>query len=146
MAATEGVNKMIASFKIISLASALSAGIVTAYDLPQVRDSAAPMGKTYYDRVLPSEPVEGSRAVTVAATMPETTGSVAGATQSGKSDQLRTDPTCASQTWPNISRDCLVAENGTPVRKAARTITIEKREGANTSILVRVPTTGVASR
>ena len=146
MAATEGVNKMFATFKMIGLASALSAGVVTAYDLPQMRDTAAPAGKTYYDRVLPSDPIEGSRTITVAAAMPETTGSVKVATQPGKGDQLRTDPTCASQTWPNISRDCLVAENGTPVRKAARTITIEKREGANTSTLVRVPATGIASR
>jgi hypothetical protein len=137
---------MFATFKMIGLASALSAGVVTAYDLP--RQSPEPAGKTYYDRVLPSDPIEGQRAVTVALTMPETTGSVkeASAAAPGKSDQLRTDPACSAQTWPNISRDCLVAENGTPIRKPARTITIERRESANTSTLVRVPATGVASR
>ena len=137
---------MFATFKMIGLASALSAGVVTAYDLP--RQSPEPVGKTYYDRVLPSDPIEGERAITVAAAMPETTGSVATETAAapGKADQLRTDPSCQAQTWPNISRDCLVAENGTPIRKATRTITIEKREGANTSTLVRVPATGVASR
>jgi hypothetical protein len=136
---------MIATFKMIGIASALSAGVVTAYDLPQLRDTAAPAGKTFYDRVLPSDEIEAPRTVAYAVASPETTGSVKEVRQDGKGDQLKS-PTCASQTWPNISRDCLVAETGTPVRAPARTITIEKREGANTSVLVRVPSTGVASR
>ena len=133
---------MIASFKMIGLASALSAGVVTAYDLP--RQSAEPAGKTYYDRILPSDEIEAPKTV-VALSVPETTGSVKASAEPGKGDRLA-DPSCAAQTWPNISRDCLVAENGTPIRKPVRTITIEKREGANTSTLVRVPATGVASR
>ncbi len=136
---------MFATFKIISLTAALSAGVVTAYDLP--RETVAPVGKTFYDRVLPSDRVEAPKAVAYAASLPETTGSVREVRQDGKGDQLRgLDQSCAAQTWPNISRDCVVAENGTPVRKPVRTITIEKRESANTSTLVRVPATGVASR
>ena len=135
---------MIASFKMIGLASALSAGVVTAYDLP--RQSAEPAGKTYYDRILPSDEIEAPKAV-VALSVPETTGSVQTAAQPGKGDQLKSQaPACSVQTWPNISRDCLVAEDGTPIRKPARTITIEKRESANTSTLVRVPAAGVATR
>ena len=149
MAATEGVKKMIASFKMIGLVSALSAGVVTAYDLP--RPSAEPSGKTFYDRILPSDETEAPKRVAYALSIPETTGSVKAAVQPGKGDRLGDqlkvqNPACSAQTWPNISRDCLVAENGTPIRKATRTITIEKREGANTSTLVRVPATGVASR
>ena len=133
---------MLATFKVIGLTAALSAGVVTAYDLPEARDAAAP-GKTYYDRVLPSDPIEGPKATTVALTMPEHTGSVK---QDGKADQLRnSDPSCASQTWPNIARECLISENGAPVRKPVRTITIEKRESANSAILVRVPA-AVATR
>jgi hypothetical protein len=136
---------MFATFKMIGLASALSAGVVTAYDLP--RPSAAPVGKTFYDRVQPSDEIEAPKTVAYAISIPETTGSVRTVKTEGKGDQLRSaDPTCATQTWPNISQDCLVAENGTPVRKPVRTITIEKREGASTSTLVRVPATGVASR
>ena len=140
-------TKMFATFKMIGLASALSAGFVTAYDLPQLRDNAAPAGKTFYDRVLPSEEIQAPVRLAYAASLPETTGSVKEVRQDGKGDQLKSlDPTCSSQTWPNISRDCLVAENGATIRKPARTVTIEKREGANTSVLVRVPATGVASR
>ena len=148
MAATEGVKKMIASFKMIGLASALSAGVVTAYELP--RQSPEPAGKTYYDRILPSDEIEAPKFV-VALSVPETTGSVKASADSGKGDRLGDqlkvqNPTCSAQTWPNISRECLVAEDGTPIRKPARTITIERRESANTSTLVRVPATGVASR
>jgi hypothetical protein len=140
-------TKMFATFKMIGLASALSAGVVTAYDLPQLRDNAAPAGKTFYDRVLPSEEIQAPVRLAYAASLPETTGSVKEVRQDGKGDQLKSlDTTCSSQTWPNISRDCLVAESGATIRKPVRTVTIEKREGANTSVLVRVPATGVASR
>jgi hypothetical protein len=134
---------MIGTFKVIGLAAALSASVVTAYDLPEARDAAAP-GKTYYDRVLPSDPVDAPRATTIALVVPETTGSVK---QDGKGGQLRAvDPSCANQTWPNIARECLVSENGTPIRKPARTITIERRDSANSSTLVRVPAPSVATR
>jgi hypothetical protein len=134
---------MFGTFKIISITAALAAGVVTAYDMPQVRAGSETAGKTYYDRILPSEPATATK-VAYAVAMPEHTGSIK---SDVKADSLRTlDPNCASQAWPNISRECLVAETGTPVRKAARTITIEKREGANTSILVRVPSAEIASR
>lgn len=135
---------MIASFKLIGVVAALSAGVVTAYDLPQARDAAAPAEKAFHDRVLPSEPLEAAKATRVALVSPEHTGSVK---QAGKGDQLRGGgPGCAAQTWPNISRECLAAENGAEVRRPVRTITMERREGANTSTLVRVPATGVATR
>ncbi len=134
---------MIGTFKVIGLAAALSAGLVTSYDLPEARDAAAP-GKTYYDRVLPSDPIDAPKATTVALVVPETTGSVK---QDGKGGQVRgADPSCGNQTWPNISRECLVSENGTPVRKPARTITIEKRDAASSSTLVRVPAPSIATR
>lgn len=133
---------MIASFKLIGVVAALSAGVVTAYDLPQARDAAAPAGKAFQDRILPSEPIEAAQATRVALVMPEHTGSVK---QEGKGDQLR-GAGCAAQTWPNISRDCVVAENGAEIRRSVRTITMERRDGANTSTLVRVPATGVATR
>jgi hypothetical protein len=128
---------MLATFKTIGLVSALTAGVVTAYDLPQARDAAQPGGKTFYDRVLPSEPIAAPKALIVAIAIPEHTGSVK---QEGKGDALPgATAACAAQTWPNISRDCVAAENGTEVRKPVRTITMEKRDSANVSTLVRLP-------
>jgi hypothetical protein len=90
---------MFATFKMIGLASALSAGVVTAYDLPQLRDNAAPAGKTFYDRVLPSEEIQAPVRLAYAASLPETTGSVKEVRQDGKGDQLKSmDPTCSNQT------------------------------------------------
>jgi hypothetical protein len=122
--------------------AALAAGVVTAYDMPQVRAGGETQTKTYYDRVLPSEPTPAKHARVAAD--PDQTGSI----KSGvKADLVRaTDPACATEAWPNISRECLVAENGAKARKPARTITIEKREGQNTSVLVRVPAAEIATR
>ena len=79
-------TKMFATFKMIGLASALSAGVVTAYDLPQLRDTVAPAGKTFYDRVLPSEEIQAPVTLAYAASLPETTGSVKEVRQDGKGD------------------------------------------------------------
>lgn len=136
---------MIEGFKLIGVVAALSAGVVTAYDLPQARDAAVPASKAFHDRIPPSEPIAAPKATQVVLASPEHTGSVK---QEGKADRLAGAAGCAAETWPNISRDCLVAEDGTPLRKPARTITItmERRDRANTSTLVRVPATGVATR
>jgi hypothetical protein len=134
---------MFGTFKMITVTAALAAGVVTAYDMPQVRAGGETAGKIYYDRVLPSEPASGAKLV-YAVAVPEHTGSIK---SDAKADSLRTsDASCAGQAWPNISRECLVAENGAQVRKPARTITIEKREGVNSSVLMRVPAAEIASR
>ena len=132
---------MFGTFKMITVTAALAAGVVTAYDMPQVRAGGETQTKTYYDRVLPSEPTPAKHARVAD---PDQTGSI----KSGvKADVLRAaDPACATQAWPNISRECLAAENGGQLRKPARTITIEKREGQNTSVLVRVPAAEIATR
>ena len=141
--ATKEASPMFPSFKLIAVTAAISAGFVTAYDLSQVRAGTEARTKAYYDRVLPSDANGPAKVVFTVAAADQT-----GALQSdGKSDLLRVAaPDCASQTWPHIGRECLVAENGATLRKAARTITIEQRQGANASVLVRVPSTEIASR
>ena len=135
---------MFATFKMIAITAAVSAAIVTAYDLPSVRANSETGTKTYYDRVLPSEPANGAKVILAVAAVPTQPSSAAAG---GLGDSLRaSDPNCAAQAWPNVARECLIAEVGTPVRKAVRTITIEKREGANTSVLVPVPSAEIASR
>lgn len=67
---------------------------------------------------------------------------------SAKGDLQRagSEGACASQAWPNIASECLGAPDGTPLRRSVRMITVEGREGANTSILVRLPAADVAQR
>lgn len=137
---------MFAIAKIAGLSAVLSAGIVTAYELPPARQVAPVSGKVYTDRILPAderslrEPKAGGAA---AAELPNT-----GVMVWGKGDRLWTDAgnDCAAQAWPQITRDCLAPRDGTPVRGAVRTITIESREGANVSVLARVPVAEVARR
>jgi len=52
---------------------------------------------------------------------------------------------CGTATWPNIDRACLVTADGTPA-PAVRTVTIGYQEGANTTILVRMPAPAIAAR
>ena len=52
---------------------------------------------------------------------------------------------CTREHWPYIADECLVATEGT-VRRANRTITIERKTADNASQLVRVTATSVASR
>ena len=50
-----------------------------------------------------------------------------------------TNAGCSSQAWPYIPDDCLSSVGEARAPRPVRTITIETREGANTSVLVRVP-------
>ena len=115
-------------------------------ELPSANASVPVPQKAFTDRVLPAEGGGALRA------RPETPAQFAdlalrGTSTSGKGDRLRGEPeSCAAQVWPNIERECLVPVDGTPVRKAVRTITIETREGANVSVLARMPVTAVAGR
>jgi hypothetical protein len=53
---------------------------------------------------------------------------------------------CELQSWPYIAHDCLISQDGNPVRKVSRVITIERRTGENSSELVRLPVTDMAKR
>jgi hypothetical protein len=125
MAAPESV--MFGLVKIAGLSAVLSAGLVNAYT-PAPETGA----KLYQDRIVQSEAASVPLVRTAAYTSSQ--DNVKGL--AGKADSLRG---CASQTWPNISPDC-VSPGAAPARAAVRTITIEKRDGGNTSVLVRLPT------
>jgi hypothetical protein len=123
-----GESVMFGLIKIAGLSAVLSAGLVTAYT-PAPTDA----GKLYNERVPQTLEDAGPAVHTVAFTLAaaETTGSIGEAPQR-----------CAAQAWPNIAPECLSAALGTPARANVRTITIEKREGANVSTLVRLPIDG----
>jgi len=53
----------------------------------------------------------------------------------GKGDLLIQSDACSNQAWPYISAACVTGLN--PARTVSRTITIEKRTGEASSILVR---------
>jgi hypothetical protein len=124
---------MFATIKMIGLTAALSAGVVTAYDLPQTHETAPVSSKIYQDRILPTDEAAPAAARVVLAS--------AEAVTEGKGD--RAGLPCAAQAWPNIAPECVA--NGQN-RKPVRTITIERREAGNVSTLVRVPAAAELAR
>jgi hypothetical protein len=133
--------------KIVGLSAVLSAGVVTASEMGGRPDQGAASGKTYQDRIPAGEPTpaQALRITYAAASMDEGQGSRA--FKDGKGDLVRTTSqgACASQAWPNIAPECLGTADRTSPR-SVRMITVEQREGANTSVLVRIPAAEIAQR
>jgi hypothetical protein len=144
-AATESV--MFELMKIVGLSAVLSAGVVTASEMGARPDQGAASGKIYQDRIPAGEPgpAQALRITYVAGNLDEGQGSQVW--KGGKGDLLRnaSQKACTSQAWPNIAAECLEAAGGMPVR-SVRMITVEQREGANTSVLVRIPAAEIAQR
>ena len=143
-ASEEGV--MFGFVKIAGVSAVLAAGVVAVLELSSANASVPVSQKAFSDRILPADVGVVPQARTEAPAQ-FTDLALRGTSTSGKGDRLRGEPDgCAAQVWPNIERACLVAVEGTPVRKAVRTITIETREGANVSVLATMPVTAVAGR
>jgi len=135
---------MFGFLKIAGVSAVLAAGVVAVLELSSANASVPVSHKAFSDRILPADIGVAPQA---RAEAPAQFADLAFRGPSGKGDRLRGDAeSCAAQVWPNIERACLVAVEGTPVRKAVRTITIETREGANVSVLARMPVTEVAGR
>lgn len=127
--------------KLAGLSAALSASLVAALQDPGGPDPGArTAGKAHFDRVPQADGEAQPRAVAA-------TGRGAPAvTRGSKGDrQQPASGACAAWAWPNVPSECLAPADGTPARKMVRTITIERREGDDTSILVRMPQTAVAA-
>lgn len=125
--------------KMSALSAVLSFTLVTAYNQAWSSQPDPARGKLYQDRLSAVEPDlhHAIRPVASATSTPATAGR--------KGDRLVQEGPCADQTWPYIASACL-SGGRSGVAKAVRTITIEAREGVNTSVLVRVPQADFASR
>jgi hypothetical protein len=58
---------------------------------------------------------------------------------------LPADRACAGETWPNITSDCIVAADGSRVEDV-RYVTVDFRTGEAETVLLRVPSSDLASR
>ena len=136
---------MLDLMKIVGLSAVLSAGFVTA---SEIQAPAAPQTageKIYNDRVPQGEAVPaGTLRISYAAQSVDF-GRVQAARDS-KGNLLRNSPQrdCAAQAWPHIAPECVGTEGNPP--RTVRMITVEQREGANTSVLVRLPASDIALR
>jgi hypothetical protein len=130
--------------KIAGLSAILAAGVVTAFG--DTGQAAPAPGKLFHDRLLASSDMPEVR--------PETRSRVGAlalsdrSMASGKGDSRtassRAD--CATQTWPYISAVCLTPVGEARAPRPVRTITVETRAGANTSVLARVSQPTLAVR
>jgi hypothetical protein len=138
---------MIGIIRIVGLCGVLSAGIVAAYAVPQGTD---PHPKTFTDRVASAAGLGatgGASAPGGIALHPAAASSPEARPLAGRGDRLGSKTgACAGQAWPYIAHECLASADGNPVRRPTRTITVERREGANTSSLTRMPVAEMASR
>jgi hypothetical protein len=129
---------MLSTFKIAALSAVLSGLVVGVWD---ARTPAATSTKTFVDRV-PQTTIEGGAAAVLTAEQHRPDQSV------GKKGD-RTAPgtsTCGDAAWPYIPQECLQLTAAAGPRPSARMITVETRQGENTSILMRLPQTTVAAR
>lgn len=137
---------MIELLKIVGVSAVLSAGYVTASEI-QARPGSEPAStKIYNDRLPQGEPVPG-RVLKITYASAGQGNEEASVSKATKGDMLQgSKGTCAYQAWPNIAPECVVAADGTPRRAGVRMITVEQREGLNTSLLVRMPAAELAQR
>ena len=129
--------------KIAGLSAILAAGVVTAFG--DTGQAAPAPGKLFHDRLLAFSDMPEVR--------PETRSRVVApalsnrSVASGKGDSLTASKAdCAAQAWPYISAACLTPVGEARAPRPVRTITVETREGANTSVLVRVSQPTLAAR
>lgn len=112
---------------LVGLSALISAGIVVGTDPAARPHAAAPFAErfpTFEELMLQPTALAAPKAARQAVSHP--TG-------------------CERQTWPYIGSDCLTSLDGSPVRRPARTITIERRFD-NGSILVQAELAEMVSR
>jgi len=135
---------MVQWIKIAGLSAVLAASAVTAFG--DTGRAATASGKVFHDRLPSSSDIPvlqpDTRSLGAAPV-----ASARGMT-SGKGDRViaRANADCAAQAWPYVAAQCLTPVGEVRAPRPVRTITVETREGANTSVLVRLPQTTVAAR
>jgi hypothetical protein len=122
--------------KIVGLSAVLSAGLMTASEVQPQPGAEAIGGKIYTDRVAEEEPAPAR--FTRAALVSEPRNAAPTVARDGKDDSFGrpVHSACASQAWPHIAPECV---DSSAARGSVRMITVEQRQGADTSVLVRVP-------
>jgi hypothetical protein len=133
---------MLSTIKIAAVSAVLSGLIVGIWD-GDARTSPAASPKTFVDRVpeTATEPGAANGLIRGEVRRPFQTVGI-------KGDRITSVKTsdCSNAAWPYIPEDCLHLTGLAGPRAGVRVITVETREGENTSILMRMPQTTVATR
>ncbi len=130
--------------KIAGLSAVLAAGVVITFE--NTGQAATTPGKVFHDRLPASSDMPEVRSKARSLVGLPAASSSDFASGKGGRWRARSEADCSTQAWPYISDACLTPAGEARARRPVRTITVETREGTNTSILVRVPQTTVATR
>jgi hypothetical protein len=125
--------------KMSALSAVLSFTLVTAYNQAWSSQVEPGQRKIYQERLSAGEASAQDARPSSPVALPSISTAV-------KGDRLAAHANCVDQTWPYIASTCLAASTAGSQEKRVRMITIEAREGENTSVLVRVPQAEIASR
>jgi hypothetical protein len=125
--------------KMSALSAVLSFTLVTAYNQAWSSQVEPVHAKIYQERLSAGEPSARDAGPSSPVALPFVATAL-------KGDRLATRADCVDQTWPYIAPACLAAGTAGPQEKRVRMITIEARDGKNTSVLVRAPQAEVALR
>ena len=131
---------MFSTFKIVVLSAVLSGFVVSTLWTPEAQKTPVPT-KTFVDRL----PQDASDSIAQLVTV---TQSPASRTSERKADRIIPGRTggCGEAAWPYVPQECVTLASGAEPRSSVRFVTVENRVGENTSVLVRMPQTTVASR
>jgi hypothetical protein len=133
---------MLSTFQIAAVSAVLSGLVVGTWDAA-ARTPAASTTKTFVDRVPETSIETGAATSLISAEQRRPTQS---AGQKGDRSASAGAAGCDEAAWPYVPQACLHLAGGAEPRTSVRMITVETRQGENTSILMRMPQTTVAAR
>jgi hypothetical protein len=133
---------------IIGVSALLAAGIVSLETVTETRPSTP--ASIIADRFVFDVPAPTSPTLDLTQARRDAAAALAAITTAPaarKGDRIDIEArACASQTWPNISADCLSSPDGAPIRRPARYVTVERHIAPATSELIRFEAADLASR
>ncbi len=133
---------MLGFVKMSALSAVLSFGVVTAYNHEPSMDGMSG-DKLYQDRIPAGS--DGELSTSSINVVPEHASVRTGGRKGDRLAVSSPNP-CVTQTWPYVARGCLTRTDGRETPSRVRMITVETREGPNTSVLQRMPQTDIARR
>jgi hypothetical protein len=141
---------MLGFVKMSALSAVLSFVLVTAYNHGTSSAAVPPAGKLFQDRIAPDSDAVSTATIGFAGLTAATAFQDVSAESKG--DRLPSTTAvpaggdCARQPWPYVALNCMSRDDGRPKPGRVRVITVETRDGPNTSVLQWSPQTEIARR
>jgi hypothetical protein len=130
---------MLATLRIAVLSAVLSGIVVSTLWTADAQAPAPASTKVFVDR-LPETPMPSAEMASIGAAFSDMKSA------GHKEDRIAvSEDACRAAAWPYVPDAC-ISKAGEERPRIIRTVTVEMRQGENTSVLVRMPQTVVAAR